>query len=60
MVYKYVKRIGKIAKKRPGISFKATGKKPKLGSGERFEALKKAYEHYKMLEALCVDETKLD
>lgn len=27
---------------------------------EKFESLKKAYEHYKTLEALCVDETKLD
>ena len=32
----------KRAKKRPGVSFKLVGKKPKLGTGKRFAALTKA------------------
>ena len=42
MVFKYVKRESPAAKKKAGISFKAVGKKPKLGEGGRFSALKSA------------------
>lgn len=42
MVYKYVKRTSKKAKKTPGKSYVARGKTPKLGTGERFKALKTA------------------
>ena len=41
MAYRYEKRSSERAKKTPGSSLVAKGKKPKLGSGERFEALKK-------------------
>ena len=42
MVFKYVKRSSKRAKKEPGKSYVAKGKKPKLGSGKRFKALEGA------------------
>jgi len=42
MAFKYVKRTGPKAAKRPGKSYKAVGKPPKLGSGKRFGALKSA------------------
>ncbi len=42
MAYKYVKRTSSKATKRKGTSYKAVGKKPKLGSGKRFSALKSA------------------
>jgi len=42
MVFKYVKRESSRAKKEKGKSYKAEGKKPKLGSGKRFSALKGA------------------
>lgn len=38
--FKYVERKGSKAKKSPGKSYVAKGKKPKLGSGKRFKALK--------------------
>lgn len=44
MVYKYVERKGPKAKKRPGKSYVAKGKKPKLGTGKRFGALEGALE----------------
>lgn len=40
MAYQYVRRKTKRAKKTPGKSYIAKGKKPKLGSGKRFSALK--------------------
>ena len=39
---KYIKRNSSKAKKRKGVSYKAVGKKPKLGSGKRFSALTSA------------------
>lgn len=42
MVFKYVERNSERAKKEKGKSYKAEGKKPKLGSGKRFSALKSA------------------
>ena len=36
---KYIKRNSSKARKRKGVSYKAVGKKPKLGSGKRFKAL---------------------
>lgn len=42
MVFKYVERKGPKAKKRPGKSYVAVGKKPKLGAGTRFKALTEA------------------
>lgn len=44
MVFKYVKRKGPKAKKRPGKSYVAKGKKPPLGKGARFKALETALE----------------
>lgn len=38
--FMYVKRSSKRAKKTSGKSYVAKGKKPKLGSGKRFSALK--------------------
>ena len=42
MVFKYVERSSAKAKARPGKSYVAKGKKPKLGSGKRFSALEGA------------------
>lgn len=42
MVYKYVKKTTTRAKQTPGKSYVAKGKKPKLGTGKRFAALKGA------------------
>lgn len=42
MAFKYVERKGPKAKKRPGKSYVAKGKKPKIGAGGRFKALKEA------------------
>jgi len=42
MAFRYVLRRSKRARKRKGLSFVARGKKPPLGSGTRFRALKKA------------------
>jgi len=42
MAFKYVKRSGPKARKRPGKSYVAVGKKPKLGTGKRFGALETA------------------
>lgn len=42
MAFKYVKRSSPKAKKTPGKSYVAKGKKPKLGAGKRFSALKEA------------------
>lgn len=42
MAFKYVKRTSAKAKKRPGVSYVAKGKKPKLGTGKRFAALETA------------------
>lgn len=42
MAFKYVERKSSKAKKTPGKSYVAKGKKPKLGSGKRFSALKSA------------------
>lgn len=39
MAYRYVERKSERAKKEPGKSYVAKGKKPKLGSGKRFKAL---------------------
>jgi len=39
MAFKYVKKATAKAKKTPGKSYVAKGKKPKLGSGKRFKAL---------------------
>lgn len=44
MVFKYVERKGPKAKKRPGKSYIARGKKPPLGKGTRFKALESALE----------------
>jgi len=41
MAFRYVKVKSKRARKRKGTSYKAVGKKPKLGSGKRFSALEK-------------------
>lgn len=41
MAFKYVVRNSKTAKSKPGKSIVAKGKKPALGSGGRFAALKK-------------------
>ena len=41
MAFVYSIRKGKVAKQRPGKSLVAKGKKPKLGAGGRFAALKK-------------------
>lgn len=41
-MFKYIKRTSKRAQKTPGKSYVATGKKPKLGEGGRFKALKGA------------------
>lgn len=40
MAFGYVKRSSAKAKKTAGSSYVAKGKKPKLGSGKRFSALK--------------------
>jgi len=42
MAFAYVLRKSKRARKRPGKSYVAKGKKPKLGSRKRFSALAKA------------------
>lgn len=42
MAFRYVKRSSARAKKRKGSSYVPRGKKPKLGSGGRFKALKNA------------------
>ena len=42
MAFKYAKRTSEKAKKTPGTSYAAKGKRPKLGSGKRFSALKTA------------------
>ncbi len=42
MVFKYVERKTEKAKHTPGKSYVAKGKKPALGSGERFKALEKS------------------
>ena len=42
MAFRYVKRKTKRAKKTKGKSYVAKGKKPKLGTGKRFKALKSA------------------
>lgn len=42
MVFKYIERKGPKAKKRPGKSYVARGKKPPLGKGTRFKALETA------------------
>ena len=42
MVFKYVKKETKKAKKTPGKSYVAKGKKPKLGTGKRFKALEES------------------
>ena len=42
MVYAYTKRKSTRAKQTPGKSYVAKGKKPKLGTGKRFAALKGA------------------
>lgn len=42
MVFKYVERASKRAKKMPGKSYVAKGKMPKLGTGKRFSALTSA------------------
>jgi len=42
MAFKYVQRKSAKAKKRAGKSFVARGKKPALGQGGRFKALKSA------------------
>ncbi len=42
MAFKYVERKGPKAKKRPGKSYVAKGKKPPLGKGTRFKALETA------------------
>ena len=39
MTFKYVEKETEKAKKTPGKSYVAKGKKPKLGSGKRFSAL---------------------
>lgn len=39
MAFKYVEKKTARAKKTPGKSYVAKGKKPKLGSGGRFKAL---------------------
>lgn len=39
MGFRYVERKTPRARKRPGRSYVAVGRKPKLGTGERFEAL---------------------
>jgi len=39
MTFRYRQRTSAKAKKRPGKSYVATGKKPPLGSGKRFSAL---------------------
>lgn len=44
MAFRYVERKGPKAKKRPGKSYVAKGKKPKLGAGGRFKALTGALE----------------
>lgn len=44
MVFKYVERKGPKAKKKPGKSYIARGKKPPLGKGTRFKALETALE----------------
>lgn len=41
-MFKYVERKSPAAKKKPGKSYKAEVKKPKLGSGGRFSALTSA------------------
>jgi len=42
MAFRYAQRTSAKAKKRKGISFVAKGKKPALGQGGRFKALKGA------------------
>ena len=42
MAYSYNKRTSKRAKARKGFSMVAKGRKPRLGAGGRFAALKKA------------------
>ena len=42
MAYRFVKRSSAKAKKRAGMSMVAKGKKPPLGQGGRFAALKAA------------------
>jgi len=42
MAFTYKKRTSARAQKIPGKSYVAKGKKPKLGSGKRFSALKSA------------------
>ena len=44
MAFKYVERKSSKAAKRPGKSYVAKGKKPKLGSGKRFKALENTLE----------------
>ena len=42
MAFRYAKRTSPRAKRTPGKSYVAKGKKPRLGSGKRFSALKGA------------------